>query len=820
MTKILAVDLTALQPSALDSRGNTTSIWPSFCLPWYPGEPPIVGEAARVHRRATDPGSAPGESHLDLRNRARYHLAEGWLEMTRVPDSLQPANVLFSWKPPGEDQLVTVDFPSIVAAYLEPWWNQGCTLALIVPDSLGPGPRQEILDAVGAKFQAVYCVPRSIAAALAWCHGQEGRDVALDSTGEPGKRVGSLIVTTSAADTWEAAVVPLRLELQEETPVLCPVHERSRFSSETGEVGLFWGQPDAARPGPVDARQAWESWLVNCPKRIDRVAPEALRRMAQEAFGTWSFPKRSSSTWTPEGSWAEVLDQVSTATKESHVLAWVHDGESIELSGYEPFNDLAMLIGVQRTELDSNSLLIAGHGLVTQLEAGLVPFFEALASVDLCVIAKNAYQDPVPKWRPLIEATEVAFGSHYRSPEPITDLALPPGRIRSIGLYAQSNRRGKVSLRHGIAFQDEPQEAREPIEVVAHLRPGQGLASLEIRSVRKGGFAFSANEGQMKELALEELPQMKYAWPPGSAYVVSHPTMTGESWQLIESAIQRARGGVASRQILKSIRDTTNKWLKPNRMNVQVTELTFPKEIHPLFVYLGVFPSDPAPMSREVEDRAKQYGDFLVSTFRGAKDEFSRSAVYWSASWLYTRCPELILDKARSHLSGNKAVPGEILACAGNCFNSLCDYSIFFTSFVRAIGHGLGEVDQYWLRAYRNLARFRFDALSMVALADKDQESVLDWYLTLFNDVIMEPQGKVFGFCCRLAPHMLKRRRYDPYFLKEGTAQFMAMNSCLKNAARVAVFAQHKADLSCSLEFLNNRATQHTLELLSEGENS
>ena len=119
MSNYLAVDLTSISPGWCDDDGNQGEYFPSFCLPWYQGEAPLVNQAARSHRRASRVSeSAVAEICFDVENRGRCHLAEAWISITKDPDSEIRSNYAYEWTPPGEDRSVKVSFSEVVSELL------------------------------------------------------------------------------------------------------------------------------------------------------------------------------------------------------------------------------------------------------------------------------------------------------------------------------------------------------------------------------------------------------------------------------------------------------------------------------------------------------------------------------------------------------------------------------------------------------------------------------------------------------------------------------------------------------------------------------
>lgn len=817
MADSVAVDLTAVNPVAIDTNGQTTPIWPAFCLPWYPDEPPLVDQAARVHRRASRLDSARAERSFDLENRGRYHLAEGWLAMMREPDSLVGSRARLAWRPPGENCDVAIDFSQVVAEIVGRWSDPHRHLALVVPDGLGPGAREEILAALRGRFQSVQFVPRTIAGAAAWC---ENASLPVDSQSTSsigGGRVGSLLVTTTPADLWEAALVPIRLEWNNNAPRLCPVHDRTVITSEFGVVGLEQLYSFASFNGAHDDREAW----MRLMGPVDRTRPllEAYRvpRATERAFQRYALPYSLDPAWQPEGNFEATLQAVKRTTSGGRLLDWIHFGVDTPAKDPDVFDDLEEAVGSPPQHVPDDQALRSAADIPRRIDQGDVPYYESLARVDMYVESRNAYHDPVPDWRPLIEATEVPVGKTYHSRVPITDLALPQGRQPTVDITVRRSRRGHFAYGTLKATQRDPQREADPLRIEARLDPGQGMARLEVRSQTSDRFHLTIREGDLT--ATDALPEVRYGWPPGSAWIVDHPSQTAPAFQ----AIERAPWTRMTKASLKLIRDQMNKWVLPRQLNVNVEALAVPEEIHAAFVYLGVFPSGTTSWTPALERQAGAYGNHLDRLYQ--QEPGLREAVLWNASWLYLRCPDSLLSEVRFALQRPALISAATLAVAGNCFSTEADYRLFHQALLMSIETNHPPAHQYWLRAFRNLARFRADFLSNEALSEAEQDCILEWFLGVFQVGTRalrqgaRPGGNSeFLHCAYLAPHVLKRRRFDPAFLSEGSQPFNAVRSIFQAAENRTSAPKMVANLQCAREFLERTATSRTLQRLGASE--
>jgi len=603
--------------------------------------------------------------------------------------------------------------------------------------------------------------------------------------------------------------------------ILCPVHDRTQQGSELGLVGLAWaGSIDSSRPPKgLSAEEAlWLGWLIpqglkNHPRHDPKIYKAAITTLVEH------LPFQHEKGWAPPGSIKEVLKHVKRVSRSDGFLAFIHCGmtEGDELPGsIKAFADETEL---NPHLLGSEKALCGASEAMRRLADKISPYYEALAPLDLYFLGRNRYHDPVPKWKPLLEETEVPAGKEYQSPEPNRDFSLPAGEVPSIDLYIRIKRHGNWEYRRLTFEQEHPQVHPEPVFIKVRISPGRGLAHVVVSSKTPNLFEAHIDEAHLK--ATDSPPPIMYAWPPGSAFVVSHNKLIFEdpyyAIRPLKYLLSNASGGIASKADLKSAREAINKWLAPIDVGVDLEDLEFPEEIHELFVYLGVMPSHSSPVTKKIEEVTNQIVSLLERSYAANQGKNYRHSLRWFSSWLYLRIPKAFLDEVKQELCNCGSINGSFLACAGNCFSKPGEFKLFFDRFDLQIKEGK-ITPEYWLRAYRNLARFRVQALSNSVLGSKEQKNILDWYLKVFEEALDNPKGHKFLYSVYLAPHILKRRRFDNSFLKEGTEEFARFESCLKIAAKVAFYSNHGPNAECALEFLYRTATQATLEKLRDAD--
>ena len=754
MTDAIAVDLTALRPRWCDTKGALHDIFPSFCVGWIPGEPAIVGDLARVHRRARTPGAHGLESRLDLENRARYHWAEGWLRMMERPDSPEPAGVRMAWRPDGRQE-VRIAFTDAIWELVSEFQRMtgARRLGLVVPGGLGTGAQEELITALerGDRFEEVQLFPRPIAAAISWARAHHGKG-------------GKLLVTTAFADFWEADVVELRMAPD---GVLCPVQDRTGRPSEFRCVGL-----EKAFAQQANRAEEWRRRLLEPAARdvVDRPS-----RAAQVV----------SLTDIPE-SCAAAMEEARNLQQHGSLRGHVHVG--LLQAGCVPavFNcPRAMPL----PELDVNdSAVLAGVMCgMERLAAGAVPYFEALAPVYLKVDRRNKYLDPVTEWRLLTDEEHqvVPAGAEYVSAAPLTGFALPAGQ-RKLPMFLRVHRREKPEFR--LMDSDlEVQKQSTPVQISLRMRPGRGQARVAIESVVDGVFGIELRERELTPVKGEDANLRAYSWPVGSAVIVQRPDADD-----VTSALRRiVREAEVARFVSPAnVEELTRLFAQhqdPAQVGFTKEALQVPEDVYFGFVRVGRIASGRDWAIRpEHEELLARLSPPLVSTVNDYAEggDGEVVAAVTLAGWLYSRCPEPILDVVRQRIQ-EQTQPLAYVNCAGRAFEALSDMRLFFRLFCERIEDGEDKLQ--WWRAARNLMQMRVDALSFDALSERQMQSVLKGLVDMMAYRMADnPHSPFVGEGLRIACHILKRRRFEPEFLSENSTMLERWRSVLVSASKRA----------------------------------
>lgn len=810
MVRKLAIDLTAIQPVWKESDSNFGDLYPGFCLPWFQDEPVMVSEVARKHRRGSGQGISGDEIKLDLKNRSRRTLAELWIAICHEPDTEKSSQVSFSWTPPGSETEISVHFTEVIFELLKPYQCSETFISLVIPAALGPGPREQLLKKLNPLFKDIQFVQRPIALALEWCESPEAEEVLAANPSAVGEKIGFLCVSTACMDRWELSQVPIRIEEFNGKKYLCPVLDRtgnSETSVDLPFIGLIF---EAAKNSLVgsDFEQVYRHLLYQTSQSDNSITGE---RFVESSSFFESLPLVGWVSQSVGMSSAREKREKGPGDVLSGRLALIHSG--IEQDGGLPHLLRAQIRRDDSAVFKQNGVNGALFAL-DRIEQGKIPYFEAIRPLDLYVQEVNEFHDPVEAWQPLLEGLEIPAGEEYRTPDPITDLEIPFGGQRELPLYLKRVKSGEfVTLFKGAQVRND-QAVPEPVEITARVRPGKGLSRVNIESINNPDL-FNTSFF-VDELEEKSIPPLAYAWPPGSASVIVNEDYHYELSDLI-SQFRRGVGGYhgsSSIEVLREITKRINSW-NSIKSDMDLGEKPSSEETDDRFLYAGTFPSSSKYHTDRSRYLAESLGSAIDSHFRGTRNHTYRRSILFASSWLYEDCPEAIIGYVRDRFSAG-VVDDAVLACAGNCFVNAEDFRLFFEKFHSFIIKEAARNNSSfipWVRAYRNLTRFRFDSISMDSLSKEVQHEIVVWFLDNFESVIEDYDRERALYCSYLSPHILKRRRFDSDFM-EVDSQLQKSAHRVFSKAKARMTGRRKLSVECALEFLTKTANESTLQRL------
>ncbi len=818
--EVIAVDLTATSPVVLTGDGAVRRVHPSFCLPWFNGEPPLAGDAASWHRR----GSAligPGDVPLAVgAARSRRHFSEAWSQLCSAEDDLDRPDSVFAWKPDGTR--VSTTFERVLDVVLGTYAGVDAFLSMVVPDALGVGGQQLLLDTLSPRFGRVQLVPRTTAIAMAWC---ASADTAQWSEPTSGEAPNFLVVASANADRWELSYSRVLKKSTGEWSGLCPVRDTTKSTTSLQMTGSAWEVARRVHHG-VAPDLAWlEVLLCEDSAGSSEVPP------GEEAWGT-------TSKWLEQNSFPDACDGNCLPSEPLRLLrrqgmppgvtprAFVVAGSDTTGRAPGPLYEVGASWLSTPVVRDTTMAVYGAAEVARRIDMGLASYFETLVPLELFAKKTNQYGDPVPGWQRLIEQAEVEAGSEYMTKDPIQGLSLPANE-KHIELCLRRRYRGQESLRNVSTRIQSVSQEWEPLTVSARIRPGQGFARVEIKSTRDGIFESNLNWRTMKRT--DETPRIEYGWPPGVAKVVETPVLCdqAESAMLgyIEAFQELARGGdVDLNAELAEVRNTLNLWLTKTTLERRHDVIPEPDPSDTAdhnFIYYGPISSHHRVDDTSLGDTLARFNRHLLSL----RNQADFQKVVQCASWLYLACPREIVGAVKDRFI--QGVPGKPeLSLAGNVFSSKGDLKVFYTAFCKAIRQRKPPAPNEWLRAYRNIARFRPDGVHPDVLTNEDQDTIARFvYSTLDQEFTQQNYKTKFNNCLYVLPHMMKRRRYDQRFLNLDVGlgpEFRALLEQIheRHVGRGAIQLTLKQVKLAQgiLELLDFRATETTIQLVEEAE--
>jgi hypothetical protein len=191
-----------------------------------------------------------------------------------------------------------------------------------------------------------------------------------------------------------------------------------------------------------------------------------------------------------------------------------------------------------------------------------------------------------------------------------------------------------------------------------------------------------------------------------------------------------------------------------------------------------------------------------------------RNALLRAGGWFYLAMPQECFAYLRSRLAiANRdfqPLSNVDLHAVGLSFEAPDDLRRFYPIVVRALRD---TRPNNWLRAIRNICRFRNFALHPDAISDDDLYQLTEQLFEMLQEQAARRNfGQIFRNCLEAIPFLLKRRRYDPEFLaptsplvqklihlltKVGRESYRQLPHRLKPVPRAAVnFLQREATAS------------------------
>jgi hypothetical protein len=870
-TKCLGLDLTQHRPMMALAEGTKIIEFkilartpPAALLPIINGESVIAGAAAHEHRRGA--GSVwPPECQTPvygeyLNGVGRIPLVCAWAKLTKPDKGGFSGNIGdtdISWRPTGKRY---VSFPSerLITESAIAWEQRYAKkkTAIIVPDSLNEAAQQALID----NFDA-FLTPRPIAVALSWCRRNSENFQGEGDKSEEGTTMGHLVVITMALDQWEVVPIEIRAKIFDKKTWLVPVRNRVYEVGRIPRVGagLFIG---ISIPSSNDATKIWQfafgsekaSSFADGEIAIEQEQINALREYIRS--GWTDRDRKLFSKWDI---WEDLfatsgrmeIDMLKEKIFSLHreqlhylnnfaakkCLGVVIDGACarVRITEERQFGDIiASVFESHKIEIGDGFEAVRGAAYTSAaLKEGLPCYRETIIPIEIHCHRRNKKGDFENAWKMLIEGTTIKAGSEYKSIMPVEGLQIKQGAKKlELTLRRPSDKDEYIYRKVSAEIQEETRED-EPVKISANLRPGQGFAKVTINSVREGIFHTSLNWRTMEPCDSPPPPPLSYL--PQISKVTHDEDMWFRAEPALSSAIQALRDDSPDLiDILVQLRNHLNK--NPLADSVDEYRGRIPKG--DIFRHYGVFPSDGNLNEVQSPGLANEFARECESYFSRAMFKKKKKAVQQTASWLYLACPPEIIESSRQNLKQHTEATSPVdLHTIGLCWERSTDIESFFVALERLFQVRLQGINN-WLRAIRNIVRFRDHALKPEVVSLIRLENIISGLLRSLEDQIkglVDQYGnsqleidfignsrrqnpnlkRIFDNCVLSILYLLKRRRYEPDFMTSGSEHYKRLDdifSTLIKRRKNALSKRQFEIVSITQKFLNQEASYDDLK--------
>ena len=725
MTSSFGVDLTGASAFVFEHEKNqdlSGKSWiPSTIMPMLAGGGLIAGSKNKKHRRGAGFDWPPEsqvpycfDSELGF---PRWPLARVWQEILplgtdkRGWDDYKTGFHKIEWHPdinkppvgiPAEDH--------IVQSVRELISKQGdiTQLCLVVPDDLGEGAQQAILDRWRATRSdgELHLVPRPIAIAMHWCQLQEGARHRHNITDQKTGCCGHLIVLAMGLDRWEVVPIEIRVVKDRAGPKLIPVRDHTIHNSEIALDGFNLLAAYCISTGLGSASKIWNRLmcgdLITSLNKYGNTG--SLLCETTKLDIALSDLRSLKKNWMPcpQGDkaifWlARVKDKINKKlhsqlidldrNAKERLLGIVSDGIFSRLPlGNSLFSDYML-----RDYNNNRSKILFGPGTMSAKGAAQIAhdlifdyrtYRDRIAPIDIWYDDKDKNLDPVLDTMPLIDSRDIEAGETYESPEPIRDLSI---RNNTDKLEITLRRKfGDREFNRKIqAILKNKTTENENILLSVKAKPGQGFARVDVESEKPGLFETQLNWRKMVEA--DKPAEPKYAWPHGMAKILCDRGMFKGVEDLIEQTIidlenwridcedwrWKPNFGYKKNNV-DWLREEINKWPKFSGNSDKL--IRFNNKLPKTYLYRGCVPSSSTLGCPENGSIFKRLSNALDAAIR--LDSENESLIRL-AGWLYQACPDAALEVTRKNLREGKPTTAD-LNLIGNVFEKSDDIKLFY----------------------------------------------------------------------------------------------------------------------------------------------
>lgn len=842
MVNLIGIDLTqskphlaiATGPSEVESNVPENSP-PAALLPALKGESIIVGSASHRHRRGIGENWPP-ECQVPVggdfqKGVGRIPIVCAWSRLAQFSGLLGDTD--FFWEPPGQKRLHS-PAEKIIADSVQTWekkFNAKKTV-VVIPDKLGEAAQQSLVDSCGA-----FLIPRPIAVAMSWCRKNIAKHSIPHVLSERGITIGHLLVVTLPFDRWEIVPIEIRALFYEGKIWLMPIRNRISGGGEFPRIGVNLHLAMAIRKGSLE-----RIWKTVFGKGFNRELVEnkwtntdsinLVRGCIENGFSPlaknmfckldgWKDIFYGTPSLQPKD-FKELLKKIYMnqldnlpQSAQDRCLQVVIDGScsTIPIAENRLLGEfIASTFEGLETKFFNGEEAAKGAAITAYaLENDLPSYRETIVPVDIHYHGKNERGDYVNAYKALVEGKTVEAGKEYRSKESVRGLNIKQGENKLTLTLRRSEGKDNYRFRRVTAVIPKVTTIDEEVRIVAHLSPGQGFTKVFINSVNDGVFNTWLDWQTMEDC--DEPPPPPLAYLPEVSRVVHDEYMWSSAEIYVYNAIKGlSTGGNSLLRTMKNLREQGkfNQWPLADAYD----KFRGHTPQGDIFRHYGICPSDGDLNSVSNPSLMKEFADECAKRFvHRDTTSTQRRQIQQTASWMYLACPTDIINHVRHNLRIDQALITQVdLHTIGLCWCDSEDIKLFFKALEQRLLQGITSVNN-WLRACRNIVRFRDAALNPNIISEIRLKNILSCILKILKVQIREGNfSQIFNNCILTCLYLLKRRRYNEKFLNTESHEAYSLETILEPLLnKNSLSDKQHTIISVTLKFLRKEASMNDI---------
>ena len=853
---VAEADSSCKSTSKIDVDMPGSSFLPSVLLPLYRGERFIAGSRASSHRRGSG-YEWPVEADIGFgddsdKGAGRVPLISAWAELSNQEWGKHSTNSVLSWKTANSNDTFYISpeeaiLASLCSLAMEPYQetehSQNGRFSLVIPDNFNETSQQAILDCSSRlpyKLQHLSLLWRSIAMVLAWSERFENVIQELSRANGERREFGHIITCSLGMDGFDVRTVPLYFEEREGRKWLVPLHDPTIGDGFVGS----WGAELAALfvaeslKGDASARDFWREFTasdcldrnlcnencINSSSSLNKFATleSCLTDLPYLKVCQGKLSEVVSKSRSRSEIGHKISDQVQKRIEEQRkqlsegfgrCYGVVVDGSMANFSigaGKRLGDHIA---GKITNSLSDDFFVLKGQGELGAkggaryswaLSNAYPTYYERLLPVSIHTVAKDDRGDAEIKWVPLVADTVVPGGHTYTPEIPIRGFAIAKG-ASELQLYLKRNSNGIVEKEGSVcrsvkAVVGKELQQTEGVELKVSVSPGQGYAQVEVSSLKRGLFNCSLDWETMEEIDEPRLPQLHYQKEIFSIKP-SH-----ELWENIQYYWDDVLNkiGLGNQPMLIALQSLLKSYFAK------------PKSSDSALHSYGVIGSDGSLPIGVPQLKLDKFAHELEECFQKNSNEDVKKSLVRIGGYLYLSMPEEIKQylKQKSYELPLQLTSYELWAI-GRSFSTKDEMGVFYQAFSKKMEDSI-ERPNNWLSAFRNIVRFRDNALCHSVIDREHLDSIVE---NIGKMIAIEIQGnnlkEKFKNALISLLFILKRRRYDPDFLsiKDGDRSAANLYDLLSQAYREHSCNKKDKELIGLLnKFLNMETNQDDID--------